>query len=375
MKYIFEFNEYSSAPVIENAFGILGDLGRNSKFGEQTEYFKNLVLAAQELGIDAYVFTNFSPTGVTAWQLDGDQWIEAERGLPKVFYDRSFRSKTAGSKASNTRTLMKHGCTPINSADFRKVALDKHLMYENLLNEDMGGMGLPYTEKYSKSGLVPFLRNHSSCIIKPRFGSGGKGIIKVSKVDDGYSVKYKDYSFNCSEDELVKRIDETREKMNTHNRMYIIQECIDLPTYNNGVFDVRVIYQRGKTGQPLRTGMAARLAAPNKVTANLHQGGDRETLSRVLNSIYGQDIHGPIAELIRKYSKYVFETLDSKCGPIGEIGIDFLIDKGGKVHLIEVNSIPGRNLFHILPEIRETSIRRPVEYAKHLLSNSNKKSR
>lgn len=375
MKYLFEFKDYSGAPIIENAFGILGDLGRTSKFGEQTEYFRNLLVEASNLGLDAYVFTNFSPNGVTAWQLDGDQWIEAERGLPRVFYDRSFRNKTAGSKSSNTRNLTKRGCTPINSADFRKVALDKHLMYESLIKENLDGLGLPYTERYSKSGLIDFLKKHPVCIIKPRFGSGGRGIIKVSKEGDGYLLNYKDYSTRCKESDLVKAVDIIREKMNTHKRMYIVQECIDMPTYNDGVFDVRVIYQRGKTGQPLRTGMAARLAAPNKVTANLHQGGSRETLSRVLESVFGQDIHGPIAEAIRKHARFIFETLDSKFGPVGEIGIDFLIDRAGKVHLIEVNSIPGRNLFHLLPEIREASIRRPVEYAKHILSELNKKSR
>jgi D-alanine-D-alanine ligase-like ATP-grasp enzyme len=59
--------------------------------------------------------------------------------------------------------------------------------------------------------------------------------------------------------------------------------------------------------------------------------------------------------------------LDKKVGPIGEVGIDFLIDQAGKVHLIEVNSVPGRNLFKILPEIREAAISRPIEYAKYLL--------
>ena len=160
--------------------------------------------------------------------------------------------------------------------------------------------------------------------------------------------------------------------MNTHNRLYIIQECIELPKYNDSVFDVRVIYQRGKSGGPLRTGMAVRLAAPNKITANLHQGGDKETLSHVLGALFNQDIKGPIAESIRKYSKSIFKLLDKKAGPIGEIGIDFLIDQVGQIHLIEVNSLPGRNLFKILPDIREKSISRPVEYAQHLL---NKKSR
>jgi glutathione synthase/RimK-type ligase-like ATP-grasp enzyme len=373
MKYIFEFAEYSADQVLETALGILGDTGDKSQFGEQTDYFKQLVLEARNLGIDAYVFTDFDADGTTAWTLEADNtWSKSRRGLPKVFYDRSFRKKAGAKNRSNTQALSGLGCTPINSPDFRKVALDKHLMYSSLVPAQLGELGLPYTERYSKKGLLPFLQERPVCIIKPRFGSGGKGIIKVTKEGTRYELSYQGNSIQCSEANLVNTISEVRKKMRTSNRLHIIQECISLPKYNDSVFDVRVIYQRGANGSALRTGMAVRLAAPKNIAANLHQGGSRETLSRVLGALFNQDSNGPIAESIRAHSKFVFENLDSKFGPIGEIGIDFLIDQSGKVHLIEVNSIPGRSLFHIIPDIRQTSIKRPVEYAKYLL---NKKSR
>lgn len=372
MKYLFEFSQYSEPALMNSSFGVLGDLGKRSKFGEQTGYFKSLMQEAQSRGMDSFVFTDFGPDGVTAWQLNGEDWTQSKRPLPAVFYDRSFRKKEGAGKTSNTRALCALGCEPINSPDFRKLALDKHLMYENLSKNPVDGMGLPYTEKFRESNLVPFLDKHPSAILKPRFGSGGHGIIKLTKTDSGYGINYKENSLVCQSHELLNKLNEIRQKMNSSKRLYIIQECIDLPKYNNGVFDVRVIYQKGKGGSPLRTGMAVRLAAPNKVTANLHQGGSRETLGNVLELLFNQDMNGEIAESIRKYSKQVFEILDDNVGPIGEVGIDFLIDQGGKVHLIEVNSVPGRNLFHILPDIRETAIKRPVEYAQHLLNKQKK---
>lgn len=372
MKYLFEFAQYSSTGQIEPSFGVLGDLGKDSKFGEQTNYFKSLMQEAQARGMDAFVFTEFSPAGVTAWQLNGDDWAQSTRAVPSVFYDRSFRKKQGAGKTSNTRALCSLGSTPINSPEFRKLALDKHLMYENLQAHEIDGMGLPHTQKFNKGETVNFLEKHPSAILKPRFGSGGQGIIKIAKAGTGYALNYKDHSLNCQAHELENKIDEIRRKMNSGNRLYIIQECIDLPKYNNGVFDVRVIYQKGKGGRPLRTGMAVRLAAPNKITANLHQGGSRETLGSVLGALFNQDIDGPIAESIRKYSKQIFEILDERVGPIGEVGIDFLIDQTGKVHLIEVNSVPGRNLFHILPDIRQNAIKRPVEYAQYLLEKHKK---
>jgi glutathione synthase/RimK-type ligase-like ATP-grasp enzyme len=367
-KYIFEFAQYDNRPKVEQSFGILGDIGRRSKFGEQTGYFKRLLEQADKLGIDAFVFTDFNSAGVTGWKLQHGQWVAEQRALPKVFYNRSFRRRKNLGGKSSTQYLTEMGCIPLNSAGFRKLALDKHMTYSSLVSEKLGELGLPYTEKFKPESLVPFMTERANAILKPRFGSGGKGIIKLSKNGKGYELQYKDNVLTCPEDQLLERIESIRQKMKTADRLYIIQEYIALPKFQDSVFDVRVIYQKGPDGKPYRTGMAARVAAPNRVTANLHQGGGKAPLSSILESLFNQDMNGPIANSIREYSKNIFEILDKKVGPIGEVGIDFLIDQAGKVHLVEVNSVPGRNLFKILPEIREAAIRRPVEYAKYLLT-------
>ena len=375
MKYLFEFAEYLESTTQDQSFGILGDTGTDSQFGEQTGYFKELIQYANSLSLDAFVFTDFTSNGCTAWTLANDNWTSVVRGLPAVFYDRSFKNKTNTGKTSNTRFLLNLGCTPLNSPDFRKVSLDKYLTHETLINEDLGKLKIPHTQKYSKSNLIKFMSNYPETIIKPRFGSGGKGIIKVSKKESGYLINYLDKSTTATDSNLVDRIDEVRKSMRSNGRIYIIQECIALPKYNGGVFDVRVMYQRDKAKKPVRTGMAVRLAEPSKITANLHQGGSKETLSNILKSIFNQDIDGPIAQSIRDASQVIFDILDKKCGPIGEIGLDFLIDQSGEIHLLEVNSIPGRNLFKILPDIRKIAIQRPVDYAKRLLKDLTKKSR
>lgn len=367
-KYIFEFSQYVSQPNIERSFGILGDLGKKSKFGEQTKYFRRLLETAASLGVDAFVFTDFDNSGVTAWKLNNGNWISERRALPKVFYNRSFKRRKNLGGSSSTEYLSKLGCIPLNSAKFRRIALDKHATYENLIHERLGDLKIPYTEKYDPITLPSFFQKRASAILKPRFGSGGKGIIKVSKNGKGYDLQYKDNHVPCPEDQMLEKIEEIRKKLKTSDKLYIVQEYVSLPKYQNSVFDIRVIYQKDGDGIPTRTGMAARIAAPNKVTANLHQGGGRAPLSEILKHLFNQDINGPIAEAIRTYSKNIFEILEKKVGPIGEIGIDFLIDQSGNIHLIEVNSVPGRNLFKILPEIRETAIKRPVEYAKYLLT-------
>jgi hypothetical protein len=160
MKYIFEFAEYSADQVLETALGILGDIGTNSQFGEQTNYFKQLVLEARNLGIDAYVFTDFDADGTTAWMLEANgAWSKSRRGLPKVFYDRSFRKKAGAKNRSNTQTLSGLGCTPINSPDFRKVALDKHLMYSALYLLSSGNLACHTLNDIRKKGYCHFYKS------------------------------------------------------------------------------------------------------------------------------------------------------------------------------------------------------------------------
>jgi glutathione synthase/RimK-type ligase-like ATP-grasp enzyme len=372
MKYLVEFLEHSQIQPHESAIGILGDLGRNAKFGEQTDYFKRLILEAKSLGIDCFVFTDFNKTGLTSWELDGESWSQSLRGLPKVFYDRSFSTKSGSGEVSNTRALSALGCTPINSADFRKLALDKYSTYSKLSERTPAGLIIPKTERFKRSEILPFLSDRSACILKPRFGSGGRGIIKISKTGESYEIRYAKECKVIHESQLLDEIDFARRQLKSSRRKYIMQEWVDLPLFNGSVFDVRVIYQRGLNGKPFRTGMAARIAAPDRITSNLHRGGSRLTLSRILNDVFGQDIDGEIGTKIRRLSSEVFEYLDNEVGPVGEIGIDFLIDRHGNINLIEVNSVPGRNLFKILPDIRERSIKRPIEYAKYLLEQKSR---
>lgn len=368
LQYIFEFAQFVKHNNIEQTLGILGDYGKKSKFGEQTRYFKDLLNVANELGIDAYVFTNIDPKGVTAWKLENNLWVSEIRKFPKVFYNRSFKKRPKINNMSSTQYLTKLGSIPLNPAEFRKIALDKQLAYELLMANDVGDLKLPESERFNEKSLIPFVNKHNKIILKPRYGSGGKGIIKVSKNERGFELQYNDKVLNCVADQIFSKIEDIRNNLKTINRLYIMQEYITLPKYLDSVFDVRVIYQRDINGEAMRTGMATRLAAQNRVTANLHQGGGKEQLSTILKHLFNQDINGQIANNIREYSKKIFDIFDKQYGPIGEMGIDFLIDQNGDIYFIEVNSVPGRNLFKILPDIRETAIRRPIEYAKYLLN-------
>ncbi|MNJ02586.1 Endospore coat-associated protein YheD [compost metagenome] len=54
---------------------------------------------------------------------------------------------------------------------------------------------------------------------------------------------------------------------------------------------------------------------------------------------------------------------------MAELGLDLGVERGGRVWIIEVNSKPGRSVFHrlSLEQAGDSADRNPIAYAGHLL--------
>ncbi|WP_277714094.1 YheC/YheD family protein [Paenibacillus mucilaginosus] len=63
------------------------------------------------------------------------------------------------------------------------------------------------------------------------------------------------------------------------------------------------------------------------------------------------------------------EALEAGYGRFAELGIDFGVDRDGRLWLLEVNSKPGRSVFTLLGDARaaEAALLRPLQYAASLL--------
>ncbi|MED4601859.1 hypothetical protein P9314_14260, partial [Paenibacillus validus] len=63
------------------------------------------------------------------------------------------------------------------------------------------------------------------------------------------------------------------------------------------------------------------------------------------------------------------EVLESRHGRLAELGIDFGVDTGGHIWMLEVNSKPGRSIFTYLRDdkARLAAVANPLRYADYLL--------
>ena len=155
-----------------------------------------------------------------------------------------------------------------------------------------GSKGIP------KKNLKIFFKVHDRVILKPRFLKKGEGIFILKKKDP------------------IPKLEN-----------YLIQEFID-NGFENYYFDIRV-YVQNLNEQIICT--YARIS--KKIVCNIANNGRVEDCEKLLNLVYPKkNIYNELLELTKK----IISLLSFK-----EVGIDYIIDKTGKIYLIELNSSPG----------------------------------
>jgi hypothetical protein len=209
---------------------------------------------------------------------------------------------------------------------------------------------LPPTSLYQRSSLTEYLNKYQCVYVKPSNKHMGQGILKVWKTEDGYRfVKERGKSVNAS------TIDELYQEINRHSvsARYVIQKGIDLAEVNGRPFDIRVMMMRNGRGSWQYAGMLAKVAGAGSIITNVARGGGYVMkVSQALKqskSIEPNRIRTVIRDMIRlsyqvcrHFNKYKYSS---------QIGIDYAVDKKGRLSIIEVNfDFPSHGLFAKLPD-------------------------
>ena len=149
----------------------------------------------------------------------------------------------------------------------------------------------------------------------------------------------------------------------------MVQQTIDTITWCGSKSDVRSLVQRDGSGVWRVTGIAARVAPSQGEVCNLHRGGTAIALVTLLNEA-GLPFSRVYTELHRA-SIAVSQALTLRYPLLGELGLDFIVSKSGRIWLIEANPRPGRSIFRSLrlDDVACKSVERPLEYAAYLVSS------
>jgi glutathione synthase/RimK-type ligase-like ATP-grasp enzyme len=333
--------------------------------GAMAGRYQNLAREAREMGALLCVFdaasVNVAAGQVKGWVEQGGQWERMTLPLPDVIYNRATYSDLEGSR--RVRDLLErlqthHGVALLNGVN----AISKLQVYEALTffgeTEHLAPRTVPLSEAGALTGM---LQSYDCLFAKADYGSHGSDVLKLSRSGGGWAVSGK-----AGGKPVNQVFPQVRQLQEFVNRLpdWIVQQGIPLPEVEGRVFDLRVIVQKDGAGRWDVALVVVRHAAAGSVAANVSQGGEGYPVDAFL-ARYGEQLRGyeTMADVAVDTALRVAAALESRCGLLGEVGVDIGLDREGRPWVFEANTKPRHPP---LPGLTESLTRRPLAYAIYL---------
>ncbi|HYF94711.1 MAG TPA: YheC/YheD family protein [Symbiobacteriaceae bacterium] len=336
-------------------------------FGNLTPFARTVSRLAEEEGVSVLVIdpddVDLRRGRVKGLRLrPGGGWVPAGGTLPDVVWNRYFRHDREGL----LQGLQRKGVMPINEIGLNKWEAYRLLQTDPILQEH-----LPETCLLRNGEELKEMTDRYPVVyLKPVAGSVGRGIIRATARPTGLTrLEY------VSTRTGLPTVAEASPKQlgrwaTVRKGSYIVQRGLDLAVFYGRSADIRVLMQKDGDGCWQLTGMGARVAAAGRFTSNLHTGGSGVPLGLLSEAVFPTDPDRR-EKLGPELKALAFRTaglVESTLGAMGELGLDFGVDRKGNIWYIEQNAQPGRTLFQLLgrEDLSELAHRRPIQYARHL---------
>ncbi len=335
-------NKLKIGPIV----GILSAKSKNNQSRTKVAHqYKELIECCNERGLIAFVFFieefDIRKNTVEGLTISNKQshWIKRQFPLPDIVYNRiPYRSIE---NMSNHKKAIEFLQNSDKTYYFNSRFFDKWEVFMSLSADEKAKPFIPETKLLDRNNLQKFIDKYHSVYIKPRNNSRGKGIIKLEKITVGYR-----YTLMESKPRKWRNISSVKQlPILQLARKYIIQAGINLRTYQNRLFDLRVQVQKDGEGEWMTTGVGVRVAAPNQIVTHIPNGGRKANYRMVLEEIYSGDetkidfVNNQLAEIC----SIVPAALEEKIGMnIGIVSLDIGLDSNDRLWLIEANSKPGK---------------------------------
>lgn len=338
-----------------------------SPFGIRDELFRSFIQAGASEKPYIYVFTpemiDWNSKTIHGWYYKKsvtksvDRWVRYVSPFPDVIYERVPNRKSESlTQVQNTLSRLKEVS---KGKVFNQGFFNKWYIHQMLSDDPITGEFVPETYlSPSIETLYEMLQQHQMIYLKPNKGSLGLGIFRITRHHD------KEYycRFHQGEKNVLHRF-QSLEKLikhyfgDQHNRLnhYLAQQGIRLVKYEDRPVDFRVHMHKDGEGEWQVVAIGSKAAGFGCVTTHIRTGGFIISTDKLLETLFDEDAK-VIEQNINVAAVEIAQTLEDKIdGPIGELGMDMGVDRNGNVWLFEVNSKPGRHIFHH-PSLRDAGI-------------------
>lgn len=342
---------------------------RKGAYVEEITFFTHLAKEALQMNTQVFIFSpgdvrdGGKISGLVYQQ--GKGWTPQISPFPHIVYDR-FRNMNP--TAFRQFVQFRDQCK-LNFLNSRLA--HKWNLYRYLQGNPTLAKWLPETLfLHEAQDVHELLKKYPTVYVKPVNGTGGKGILAVSRLAMN---QFQLLGRNSQRKKIKTKVSSLSSLSNfvsnwTKETKYIVQQGLNLEWEAGLITDFRLLVQKNGSGNWTITGMGGKIGPKNSATSNLHSGGKAVQPASFLRRHFSEEkcrsLQQECAELGLETARYIEE----KFGRLVELGIDLGIDKEGRVWMIEVNNKPGRDIFRQMGELEtyRKAVRRPIEYARYL---------
>ncbi|WP_332697616.1 YheC/YheD family protein [Halalkalibacter lacteus] len=249
-----------------------------------------------------------------------------------------------------------------NGCIFNSKFFSKWEMWEWLAPDKFIRNHLPYTtELTTLDEINNMLDVFQSIYLKPKNGSGGKGIIQIKRDDQSLEITAKNQ---------VTKVDSLDqhpifESVLKRKNQYMIQQGVPLKHDSRNV-DFRIYMQKDETTQWKCSGLIARFSKPGSITTNLRYLDYLLPGKEAFEQLFGldQDEMELLEQKVVNICIKACQLLDQH-GCYGDVAIDFILDNDLHVWILEINKRYGYKSFSLINDsnLYGEIIRNPFLYA------------
>lgn len=247
---------------------------------------------------------------------------------------------------------------------------DKWMVYNKLKNHLQIRPYLPETKRISQSlEILKALEKWPAIILKPSVASRGIGIFLLMTKHDQIIVQTMNRHGRV---EKTFRPDQLKKwsKILLAKQTYLMQPFLPLRDSQNRPFDLRVFFQRDKTGKWTELGRGLRIGKENHFLSNIRAGGEVYPYQYWLTTL-PEERQKFIDEEISELTSVLLEAIGASYPPVFELCIDIGIGMDGALWILEISSKPGTMvLLKTSPDKKELLQRAPVDYALYLINSA-----
>lgn len=355
-----------SQPVL----GILTLYLNDKKQLEERHIYQRMITEGQKIGLDIFVFTPMDvfdqKKKIFALEYDpkGKKWFRKWRSFPDLIFDRCRIQRS-----KRFEQLLRFRARYSHLTFLNRPLRNKWTIYETLSRRGRFRSNLPETVLFhSSSDVMSLLKKHSAVYVKPINGTGGRGILRVERLNgDLFLIQGRRQNRSIITPQKIhkSRLGPFLLGWKGSGR-FIAQQGIQIKLPNGRVHDYRMLVQKNGQGKWEMTGCAGRVGPPRSVTSNLHGGGHAVAMNTLLKQwIPDEERRQEVRRTAEKLSLEVATYLEETFGALCELALDLAINRHGQVYLLEVNPKPAREVFNQSGDSQayRAAIVKPLEYA------------